>query len=424
VSEQGYVTTGLRIVFRAARLVLAGLCVGYLGLGYLAPPAGAAPPPPSPHSEAVAALADLRAAIVEITKASHITATDPAPYQEAAKRAITELGGATEKESGAIGHLDWLLHRPKDRPWTPAVQGAWANVTIAVGELQRAMIAHGFSAYDTDITMALDDLEVALGRATGADVLGGLTGAIATTELGVPDGATVVSGCQTPRHAPAYGVTGGHLLFVAVPNHPGDVTLPGDYGIGSITVAHDVLVAHTAAAAMAAHLCGRGKRAALQPPAAAAAPGTRVAATAAASADLPKGAAAGRAPPKLYTEAQAEAGKLLFQRLCTTCHGDHLEGKSAPPNGGRIFLSKAAKLGWSVSDMRLLVVSSMPLNNPASLSPKQYAKVLAFLLATDCYPAGKVPFPTEDTALLKATPLRAVASVRPDNPKLGTCHVG
>lgn len=111
------------------------------------------------------------------------------------------------------------------------------------------------------------------------------------------------------------------------------------------------------------------------------------------------------APPKLYTSQQAMAGLAVFATSCASCHGADEQGTSAPPSAGPKFLAKTKALGWSVSDMRQVVVSSMPLNRPNSLSPKQYADVLAFLLASDCYPAGSTPFPTHNTATLRHTPL-------------------
>jgi polar amino acid transport system substrate-binding protein len=128
-------------------------------------------------------------------------------------------------------------------------------------------------------------------------------------------------------------------------------------------------------------------------------------------------------PPKLYTEQQAEDGQAIYVGACASCHGDKLQGNSAPASGGKALLHKAQKLGWSVSDMRTLVVSSMPLNDPGSLSPKQYAQVLAFLLASDCYPAGNTPFPTKDTAKLKHTPLKPPPNAEPSDADLGTCSV-
>src|SRR5689334_527278 len=62
--------------------------------------------------------------------------------------------------------------------------------------------------------------------------------------------------------------------------------------------------------------------------------------------------------PKLYTEQQAQDGQAIYVGACASCHGDKLQGNSAPASGGKALLHKAQKLGWSVSDMRTLVVTS------------------------------------------------------------------
>lgn len=128
-------------------------------------------------------------------------------------------------------------------------------------------------------------------------------------------------------------------------------------------------------------------------------------------------------PPRLYTRVQAEAGKTVFMTSCASCHGKHSEGISAPANAGRVFLDRVKELGWSIADLRNLVVNNMPYNNPGSLSPKQYAEIMAFLLASDCYPSGTVAFPTKSTDVLRRTKLVPVKGVKPDNAKFGTCHV-
>ena len=43
--------------------------------------------------------------------------------------------------------------------------------------------------------------------------------------------------------------------------------------------------------------------------------------------------------------------------------------------------------------MRTTVFENMPFSNPGSLTPEQYANVLAFLLASNCFSAGPQPFP-------------------------------
>lgn len=395
----------------AAKMVLTGF-----GLAVAFVASANAATQPTLHGEAMAALADTRTAIDELVRSSDMAVSDPTPYKQAAQRAINALVGHDSSAykkvegdrgdaAGALGHLNWLLHRPGTQPWNAAVHGAWVNDTVAVDKLKKALSEHGLDEYQMDVTDALEALEVAEGRNSTNGALGGLEGALATTELAVPDGAHTVSGCATPTQAPAYGVTKGHLLYVAMPSSNGAVQLPQPLAVRRISMKQDVVIAHTVAADKVKQLCGN-KQIAMN------------GSDPSAHSDPPADPL-----PKLYTENQAEAGKQLYMKQCSSCHGDHMQGTSAPANAGSAFLSKAKSLDWSVSDMRYLVVNSMPLNNPGSLSSKQYAQVLAFLLASDCYPSGDTPFPTKDTAKLKHAKLAPPKGVKADNPKLGLCHV-
>ena len=125
----------------------------------------------------------------------------------------------------------------------------------------------------------------------------------------------------------------------------------------------------------------------------------------------------------LYTEQQAQQGKHVYDSNCTSCHGPNLQGAAAPPVGGKAFLKKAKMLDWTVADMRNLVVTSMPANNPGSLSPKEYAEVLAYLLAANCYPSGSNAFPTSTTSALKQTSLHPIQGAKGENSNNDTCPV-
>jgi polar amino acid transport system substrate-binding protein len=127
-------------------------------------------------------------------------------------------------------------------------------------------------------------------------------------------------------------------------------------------------------------------------------------------------------PPQLYTRQQAEAGKIIFMTNCARCHGKDLQGATAPANAGTAFLTTAKAVGWSVATLRSLVVANMPMDRPGSLSAQQYADVVSFLLASDCYPAGHTPFPTQSTAELARTKLQPLGHVNGANSK-GVCKV-
>jgi hypothetical protein len=47
----------------------------------------------------------------------------------------------------------------------------------------------------------------------------------------------------------------------------------------------------------------------------------------------------------------------------------------------------------SFGGLHQTITHDMPMDAPASLTPKQYAAVIAYLLAVNCYPAGNTLFP-------------------------------
>jgi polar amino acid transport system substrate-binding protein len=127
--------------------------------------------------------------------------------------------------------------------------------------------------------------------------------------------------------------------------------------------------------------------------------------------------------PASYTTAQAKAGLMVYAGNCLSCHGADLNGGSAPAVAGTQFLTTVKAAKWTLTDLRYLVVKVMPLYVPATLTPKQYADVLAFLLASNCYPAGNIPFPQRDEPAFGMVRLGPVADARPADTKLGTCVV-
>ena len=370
-----------------------------------------------PHAETLAALSDARAAMAEIVQAEDRIVNSPNPYRRAARRAINAIVGQGDPlfdkasgnpgdAAGALAHIDFLLDRRDSPPWVDALHGAQVNLRAALARLRDALEARELEDYEFDVTKALLNLQAAVGRPTRADVFGGLTGALATTTLGVPAGAREVSACAPVVDAPAWGVKNGYLAFVSLPAAAGTAGLPEDFGSRDIAVQGDRLIVRTAAAGIVAALCGKRSAAANDPPADP---------PAASSADDPP-------PPALYTRAQAKAGRRVFVQHCVKCHGKNLQGTLGPAIAGTSFLQTAQKNHWSLYIIRYLVVNNMPLHSPGSLSKEQYANVLAYLLASSCYPAGDKPFPQQDAAALKNVELQPLAGAHPDNRKLGTCR--
>ena len=360
------------------------------------------------HDEAMSALGDLRAAVQELDQSASLTKTGAAPYKETAQRAINALVGKNASdyvqeagnpgdEAGAIGRLQWLQDQAGSKAWQPAVQTALVNATAAKARLHKALGADELDEFRSGASAALETLLVALGRGSDTGALGALQGALSTTDLGVPAGEKTVSGCAPPSEAPAFGVTKGYLTFIAVPRGEGANRLPEAISVKDVRVTNDLVVLHTAATDKMGELCPGAKSA--EP--------------------TSQSQSSGADPAHLYTQIQAEQGRQIFEQKCVSCHGEQLQGKSAPPIGGSDYLNKAKMLGWSAADLRQIVVTTMPRDNPGSLSPEQYAQVLAYLLAYDCYPAGQKKFPTQVTPELKNT--NSGCADQGANPEQGTC---
>ncbi len=100
----------------------------------------------------------------------------------------------------------------------------------------------------------------------------------------------------------------------------------------------------------------------------------------------------------VYTEDQAKRGEPLYQAHCASCHGpDMAGGEMAPGLAGGEFSANwnDLTLGQLFDRMR----TSMPQNNPGSLSRQQNADILAFILHKGSAPAAASELPTQTEVL-------------------------
>lgn len=369
------------------------------------------------HQLALAALADVRATVAEITAIENGNAVGHPSYLRAAHRALNAIVGRGDGDYdakagdpgdgiGAIGNVDRLLDRRGTTRWTMTIQGAKANLLAAAQNVHDALREKEMESYQADLTQALANLSLAVGRPDREGVLGGIAGAMGTTALGVPAGVSQVSGCATARNAPAYGVADGRLLYVALPQQTAAKKIPENVSVSRVVVERGMVILYTPAG--------------LSSPACSAVASTRVRTRDVVRARVVVAAAGGPTAP--FTLAQARAGKKVYAAACVQCHGANLQGSAGPAFAGTEFLRTAKTNKWSLEDLRTLVFDNMPLNNPGSLKPTEYANVMAFLLAANCYPPGKKPFPTNDDPSFAKIKLQPPSGVHPTGPN-GTCPV-
>lgn len=85
----------------------------------------------------------------------------------------------------------------------------------------------------------------------------------------------------------------------------------------------------------------------------------------------------------VYTDAQAARGKDVYEKMCAACH-------EPSKFSGKEFAS-----AWAGKPLANLwdALQTMPMDNPGSLKPLEYADIIAHMLKTNGYPAGQKELP-------------------------------
>jgi alcohol dehydrogenase (cytochrome c) len=101
----------------------------------------------------------------------------------------------------------------------------------------------------------------------------------------------------------------------------------------------------------------------------------------------------------VYSTEQAAAGRAVYERSCSACHGADLNpAPGVPPVKGEAFLANWR--GRSVGELFAYTRDFMPPGAGRSLSEAEYLQVTTYLLQQNDYPAGSVLDP--DEAIMRA----------------------
>ena len=95
----------------------------------------------------------------------------------------------------------------------------------------------------------------------------------------------------------------------------------------------------------------------------------------------------------VFTEEQATRGMGRYEQECSQCHLEDLLGDGIAPS----LIGAPFHFRWSdlsVGDMLVAIRTTMPQGAPASLSPRAYADIVAYLLKVNEFPAGDTELPT------------------------------
>lgn len=98
-----------------------------------------------------------------------------------------------------------------------------------------------------------------------------------------------------------------------------------------------------------------------------------------------------------YTAAQAERGKTAYTQNCARCHGSALEGNDEIPAlaGSHLMVDFD---GQTAGDLVHRIQSTMPMDNPGTLSAAATADIAAFILQSNGLPAGSAELPADPSA--------------------------
>lgn len=92
-----------------------------------------------------------------------------------------------------------------------------------------------------------------------------------------------------------------------------------------------------------------------------------------------------------FSAEQVERIRSTYDRLCQECHGSDLTGGliGGPPLAGFVFRQKWG--GRSLAPLYQFTSTQMPQGSPGSLSPQQYADLIALILSHNGHQAGDEP---------------------------------
>ncbi|RQS66893.1 cytochrome C [Burkholderia sp. Bp8963] len=112
----------------------------------------------------------------------------------------------------------------------------------------------------------------------------------------------------------------------------------------------------------------------------------------------------GNAVPS-FDQAQVQHGKTIYADACAKCHGDQLEGNTAPALIGEAFAPEG-KSHITVGGVYQYMSNNMPADRPGKMTPQEYEDLMAFLLYSNGYDASKTKL-TTDIANASKAPLIA-----------------
>ena len=112
----------------------------------------------------------------------------------------------------------------------------------------------------------------------------------------------------------------------------------------------------------------------------------------------------------VYTAEQAERGRAIYDERCASCHGSP---RAIVPDVAALLGDHTFRNRWrerSLGELFELIRDTMPQDAPGTLSSRQSAALVAYILSGNRQPAGEVALP-DDWDLLSQIPFDLAAHV-------------
>jgi mono/diheme cytochrome c family protein len=98
----------------------------------------------------------------------------------------------------------------------------------------------------------------------------------------------------------------------------------------------------------------------------------------------------------VYTDSQASRGQALYTQRCSGCHGPTLAGASAPALTGDLFTNRFRMEPLSALFIQIRYAMPPKVEANAQLTSEQAADLVAHILKSNGFPAGKTDFAAAD----------------------------
>src|SRR5688500_5958365 len=89
----------------------------------------------------------------------------------------------------------------------------------------------------------------------------------------------------------------------------------------------------------------------------------------------------------VYSQEQAKSGRAAYSTACASCHQESLAGDTMSP----ALAGDEFRATWDGKKLRALysrIISTMPTDNPGTLSERTVIELVAYLLEANGYPSG------------------------------------